>query len=703
MKKTITILALVLCSFQNFKIVAQTDTLYWFAAPWVTPDSWWRDNLGFHISTYSNTTTVRIKQPASVFDTVVVIPPYTSFDKYFNYMIDSLENKPADKVLYHGFRISSDFPISVVYDELSRSPNFFNTETYSCKGKAALGTNFITPFQTTYSIQPMSGDLNGDLSVTQSYSQFNIVASENNTTVWITPKCNITGHLAGVTYSVFLPSKGMTYTGQDVSQQIYLAANNLSGTKIISDKPIAVTVSDDSIKPGGGGCYDLIGDQIVPVENTGTDYIVNKGYMFVASNESIFIVGTQNSTTVTIDDGFSVNTLTLNATDTRTFVLTQPLTYVQSSDNVYLYHVSGYGCETGSELLPPLTCFGGDQITFARIKTDPYLLNIYCKNGAQSTFTLDGSTTLVPASAFSVVPGTAGNFVGAQISYSTSGIAVGTHTISNSGNPFGFGIINGNFGNGVSYHYMNEFPAIPTLSAGVSQTICANTNTIALNGTISNGNSIWTTNGTGTFSAPGSLNTTYSLSISDISQPQLTFYLTAANCAMTGDSVQLIINPVPFAFFALTSNTFCLNSGTVNLMASPPGGVYSGSMVTSGGVFNPAAVGVFTVGYTSTYSTTGCSSTATETLTVNSCTGIKNSALDELKVYPNPVTDIIKIEGQQGINYTITVFDMTGKIALSKVTFTGSSQVLLEKLNSGIYYLKINTGKAEKYVKLIKL
>ena len=49
----------------------------------------------------------------------------------------------------------------------------------------------------------------------------------------------------------------------------------------MSDKKIAVTVSDDSVNPvgfsPGSGCFDLLGDQLVPTDVIGKEYIVNKG------------------------------------------------------------------------------------------------------------------------------------------------------------------------------------------------------------------------------------------------------------------------------------------------------------------------------------------------------------------------------------------------------------------------------------------
>src|SRR5690606_13836081 len=99
---------------------------------------------------------------------------------------------------------------------------------------------------------------------------------------------------------------------------------------IVADKPIAVTISDDSVTNSGGGCRDLMGDQIVPVEVVGTEYIVNKGSMYVASNEGIYVVATENFTEVTITTINGTSTHLLNQGDTWNYVITEELNHVQA-------------------------------------------------------------------------------------------------------------------------------------------------------------------------------------------------------------------------------------------------------------------------------------------------------------------------------------------------------------------------------------
>ncbi|MBI3136861.1 MAG: PKD domain-containing protein [Bacteroidetes bacterium] len=549
-RKIVLIVAFSCCGVQQ--VNAQIDTNFWFAAPWVTPDHWWRDPIAFHISTFSNPTIVNIKQPALAYDTTFTVPANSLFTKYVTHIMNQLESKPANSVLNSGVHITSNYPITVVYDIITRAPNYYNPETYSLKGNNGLGYEFVAPFQTKWNNQTLGGDLNGDGTVTQPRQQISIVASEDNTTIWITPKCAIVGHPAGVTFSVVLPLAGNVYAVQNMVGNTNVLGNNLAGTVIVSDKPISVSVSDDSVNPaGGGGCYDLMGDQIVPTDVIGTDYIVNKGFLNGGSDESLYALATQNFTTVTINDGVTTTTVILNQGDTYSFITDYQLTYVTADKPIYMLHMSGYGCELGEAILPPLNCAGSDQVSFARANGQSFLLNLLCPAGSEGNFTLNGSPTLVPAAAFSPVPGTGGAWMGAQISYNTTDVPVGSaNLISNSSDYFSLGIINGGASTGCLYHYMSSFIRRVYVDAGTDQVLCKSNTDINLTGSVTGGvtTGIWSVlDGTGTFADPVNMNTTYTPSPSDYTQGYLTFVLqSTGNCLPEYDtmSVSFIESPV---------------------------------------------------------------------------------------------------------------------------------------------------------------
>ncbi len=593
---------------------AQIDTSFWFAAPWVTPDHAFRHPVKIHIATFAApSTTVRVRQPAALspnqYDTTIIIPANTNFDYTFwrdagasvtNRAYDSLEVRPADQVVPYGLYISSSSNISVVYDVVTTGNN---PETFSLKGQNGLGTEFVCPAQTRWFNQ-FRGDLaNTPPGVIQPKQQINIVASQPNTLVWITPKANVVGHLANITYSILLVNAGDAYTIENLVQNTNVSGNNLSGTIISSNRPVAVTVADDSVITPGGGCNDLIGDQIVPVDIVGTNYIVNKGSMFVASIEGIYVVGTENFTTIQITDAVTTTTI-INKGDTYFYNVTQPLTYVEADKNVYLWQASGIGCEAGAAILPPLNCAGSNLVAFSRNTNQNFNLNILCRNGAQGTFTINGSTTLIPASAFTVVPGTAtlsgGPYYGAQIPFSITQIPIGSYTVGNNTDVFALGVFDGGPGTGGLFHYMSSFLRRTVVETPSITPVCVGSgNTVALTGTVSGGaiTGTWTTaGGTGSFGAYTStlnvVSTTYSLSNLDTTLSEIKFYLTSlGSCTPRKDSIIIPINQRPQVTILTTPTLQCKNnvapialSGSVT---NATGGLWSGG---NGGSFGGPGV-----------------------------------------------------------------------------------------------------------------
>ena len=600
--KLIILLIVFMCKFGvSF---AQIDTAFWFAAPWVTPDHYWKDNVVMHFAGPAGTV-VKLRQPAAIapnkYDTIFTIPPSGTFDYQFwrdkiasstNFGFDSLETRPANTVVPYGLYISSSAEVTAVYDVVTRfavSGGFLNPETFSLKGQNGLGTEFVCPFQTKWNNRTFTGsacgsnaqDLNCDGIVTQPKQQINIVATKPNTVVWITPRTNIIGHPANITYSIMLNNSGDAYTLENATQSTNLPGNSLSGTIIVSNKNIAVTVADDSVA-GVTGCFDLMGDQIVPVDVVGKDYILNKGFMNPTEHEGAYVVATDNFTQLTITDNNTVTptVVMLNKGDTYHYKTTQPLTYINATKSVYCLHASGIGCELGEALLPPLNCAGSNTVAFSRTNDQRFYLNILCKNTqtpttAPFTFTLNGNTTIISPTAFISVPGNTA-YVGAQIPFSTVQIPVGSYTIGNSTDVFALGVFGGDFVTGGLFHYMSSFLRRPTVKTFTVNPICSTTPTVFLSGVVGGAasNGIWTAaNGTGTFGAISNVSSTissvYALSPNDALQSSIKFYLTTNDCETKKDSVTLIINKPPLISVSSTNPLQCKNNiQAINLSAA---------------------------------------------------------------------------------------------------------------------------------------
>ena len=237
------ILLSIFISLGHTKVQAQIDSVFWFAPPWVTPDHDNNVQMAFRISTFGNPATVRIQQPANTYDTTFVIPANSLADIPVNHLVAVLESKPADALLTTGVKITSDALITVVYDFISDlitispgTPN--NPETYSLKGQNGMGNEFVTPFQTLWWNQTLGSDNNGDGVVTQPKQYFSVVATEDNTTIYIKPNTDVVGHPADITYAIFLPFAGNVYTCENIYMNTNVPGNSLSGSIVSSDKPV---------------------------------------------------------------------------------------------------------------------------------------------------------------------------------------------------------------------------------------------------------------------------------------------------------------------------------------------------------------------------------------------------------------------------------------------------------------------------------
>jgi gliding motility-associated-like protein len=657
MKKVLNRLLLVLLILGSKPVLSQIDTVFWFAAPWVTVGHAGNTPVVMRLSSFNNATTVRVRQPASTFDTTFVIPANSLVSESLSHLINQIENTPANTVLNRGIKITSDFPITVVYEIVSTGNN---PETYSMKGQNGMGLEFVCPFQTK--------GINWTFTPTAK-SQIDIVATQNGTVVWITPRCNVVGHAAGVTYSVGL-NVGQSYNIENVTNVANVAGQNLSGTIVVSNKPISVSVTDDSVR-GVSGCMDIMGDQIVPVEVVGTEYIINKGGLSAGEFEGAYIVATENFTQITINDGGITNVL-LNKGDTYYYGVGQVLTYITGDKPFYVIHASGFGCELGEAIIPPLNCAGSDQVSFTRTNTQTFILNILCKTSAKGNFLLNGSATLVPATSFSIVPGTGGLWSGAQISYTTTQIPVGITNLLRNTHPtdnlFSMGVINGGATTGCLYHYMSSFLRKVYTNAGIDKNICTGTNTISLSGSVTGGatTGIWTTpDGTGTIGNATSLNTTYTLSANDFNQSQIKFILTSTgNCTPKIDTMILNIYKSPIVD-AGNGLTLCKN----NVSAIPLTGSLqfaAGANWTSSGTGSFGNAGALSTTYLPSISDLAGSSIKIKLTSTGSLNGCPNKYDSLIINFTNP--PIVSVGSDVSVCANNATVAISGSVSVASTT-----------------------------------
>ncbi len=81
-------------------------------------------------------------------------------------------------------------------------------------------------------------------------------------------------------------------------------------------------------------------------------------------------------------------------------------------------------------------------------------------------------------------------------------------------------------------------------------------------------------------------------------------------------------------------------------------------------------------------------------------TGIGDNTLSNIKVYPNPATDILHIQGVQ--KCTVSVIDYTGKTLL-QMNLNGENQINIGHLPEGLYFLKIESESIKSITRFTKM
>lgn len=464
---------LLLCFSGN--LLAQTDTEFWFVAPRVTEGHGWTEDGGkkfyLRFATMSLPATITIAMPANPSFTPIEInlPANAAHTEDLSALHANIWHPMPNEVHGRGIHITSTTPITAYYEV----GTYYNPDIFSLKGKNALGTKFYVPFQNTWR--------NGNYSP-QPFSTINIVATQDNTVVKIIPTRPVYSgdennpYLPGDTIEVilnraetFAAAPNRIYTGlfPRVGQR---PQNRLSGSVVVSNKPIAITSSDDSVDAfPEGNCRDLVGDQLVPVNIIGTEYITMRGRLFPNMQESAYILATENNTEIYLDGNYIG---IINEGESYKQHLVNQTHHIQTTYPAYVYHVAGFGCEMGGAVLPPVNfCNGSSQISFTRSKEgvnaggviEKFFLNIMVRAGAEDGFILNGSTTMVPASAFNTVPGTT-QWLAAEFDF-TNEISAGVASfIENTKDLFHLAIINGGENSGTMYGYFSDFNQVKATS-----------------------------------------------------------------------------------------------------------------------------------------------------------------------------------------------------------------------------------------------
>lgn len=175
------------------------------------------------------------------------------------------------------------------------------------------------------------------------------------------------------------------------------------------------------------------------------------------------------------------------------------------------------------------------------------------------------------------------------------------------------------------------------------------------------------------------------------------------DCSQTGKTkkIYVTVNPYPVvAAITAATDTVCKGK-TITLADATARGVWSAASTAvsvSANVVTGVAAGTTTVSYTVT--ALGCSTSATYTVKVKDCNlGTSNPSVPkgELLIYPNPVKEIVHVDGgTQPVTYRL--MNMLGCVITAGTLDNVSNAVRVNNVVSGVYMLEVSNSEGEKTI-----
>lgn len=436
-------------------VFSQTDNKFWFAAPEIDEVASsifapFDRPIYLRMTAGDNSANVSISIPANLsfapINFSIAANATTTID--LTSAINLIENTNANQISKKGLLIQATNPISAYYEVNSTSCQC-NPELFSLKGGKALGNTFFIPSQSEWAIDTVRHPF--------ARAAFDIVATEDNTSIIITPKAPLLGRPANLPFNITL-QKGETFSCQALYRN---GLNLLGGSKVVATKPIAITTKEDVLF-ADGLCADLAGDQLIPTDIMGNEFIVIKGQL--TPRDKVVIIASKNNTSIFLNGNTSSVALINEGERFEIDLTTAPSLFIATNEPTLVYHYTGNGCEVGAAVIPKIKCTGSNSISLVRSNLGNSFLLLVTKAGNQSGFLFNGSATVITAADFLPVNGTAGAYVYCKKDVSFNMPTNTATKIVNTNGTFQLGFLNGD-SPGYMYGYFSDFKSLTTINS----------------------------------------------------------------------------------------------------------------------------------------------------------------------------------------------------------------------------------------------
>ena len=465
------LLLVIVALFLSSVCHAQTDTVFWFAVPDLSHGYGnVQTRLVFH--TYDQPATVTVEQPAGA------LFPTTTFGMAANGVttvnLSSLwnivETAPVITVLHKGLYIHSTAPITCYFQSVSN-----DRETYTLKGRKALGTDFQILAPTQYFHNHRRHDIGPSIEIVSTEDSNKI-----DVEVYNFPSQPDTvlqgGILRGTTFQIVL-NRG----------QSYALRGNHYGSEVIKTRlhatyPIAVNITSDSLMtrqqtdPSGHvlpSTCNLAGEQLLPLPYWGTDYVWINGFTSSESFRGIVYVETGLYGVLINHDssyfGWNYGNSVWNS-GWRFFLDSVRLHEIERPFGVI--HQQDPNFQMAATVLPHIRCAGSHKISYLRSDTIPLAVHIIVESHAVGNILFNGDSTVFTPAVFHPVPGLPTHrWCNVDVSrYLDSGEVM---TVSCDTSKFLLAVIESDSARGTAYSYLTDYAPYPYLKLDMDTAYCA--------------------------------------------------------------------------------------------------------------------------------------------------------------------------------------------------------------------------------------
>ncbi len=411
---------------------AQVDTEFWFAAPYLSPKHK-AERITLNIVTYDRPANVTVSLPAD--NRVLLNNRAVAAHSVYTFSLGAITGNEADPSAYlsdiatkadgvvhpKGLLITSSVPVSAYFTTSNE-----NAEIYTLKGSHGLGTDFVVPMQNRYrcgllnSEDPRTDQAYAIHTDMKAHASVEVVATEDNTHVQIVTRVPTNVDAAATTVNVTL-NRGETYAVQS-RQTDTPAALLLGGTRVTSDKPVAVNSTDDSatdFSQNNWGDKDLVGEQLVPVDLTSDRYVVVANNSGSNRHEYAYFYAIDSPAEIYTTDG-TTETLVGTASgyqplEKKLANLSANCFYTKDGTPFVCFQLTSNdeGRELGGTILPSLSCSGSTEVAYVPVlafvgnsaPTVTVHVSVLTRMENIDGFTVNGSSLDLPQESFAPVPG----------------------------------------------------------------------------------------------------------------------------------------------------------------------------------------------------------------------------------------------------------------------------------------------------------